>query len=143
MNIFLMLKKWDFLRDFYSLFEGVECRIIDVGRPSLVLSVLLFFRLFSASAASQMASAELLIPSASDEESLQLLTFIFLQKNKWIYLVNRMRYKGGRVISQLVISELYVIKYGTYTYKYLQHRFGEWKIAWLNILKKKMWETIY
>ena len=77
-----MLKKWDFLRDFYSLFEGVECRIIDVGRPSLVLSVLLFFRLFSASAASQMASAELLIPSASDEESLQLLTFIFLQKNK-------------------------------------------------------------
>ena len=40
----------------------------------------------------------------------------FCKKNKWIYLVNRMRYKRGRVISQLVISESYVIKYGTYTY---------------------------
>ena len=84
----------DFFRHFNSLFEGVECRIIDVGRPPLiVLSVLLFFRLFSASAtASQMASAELLIPSASDEESLQLLTFIFLQKKREKnLLVNRMR----------------------------------------------------
>jgi hypothetical protein len=64
---------------FEAVFEGVECRIIDdgSGKPLIVLSVLLFFRLFSASAASQMASAELLIPSASDEESLQLLTFIF------------------------------------------------------------------